>query len=262
MKYSDLPNYFPRSINESLFDGYVEKWSMTQAERCTLIMLLSKIKPECAIEIGTAQGGSLSAISRFSKKVYTLDSNPIWHDRLAEKFPNVEPITGKSQITLKPLLERLQAGDVNLEFVLIDGDHSRDGVKQDIEILLEFRPTKLLYVVMHDSFNPDVRQGITDANWAVSPYVHCVELDFVPGAFHSRPDIYREMWGGFALALLLPVEREGDLVIQAYHALQFQTMLPHSVHHRQGLYHVRFLRALRRGLGIVKSASRQMLRSV
>jgi hypothetical protein len=84
---------------------------------------------------------------------------------------------------------------------------------------------------MHDSFNPDCRQGMADASWAASPYVHFVELDFVPGVFQSRPDFfYRQMWGGFALALLLPVERKGHLNMHAQQDALFHIALPHSVH--------------------------------
>lgn len=195
---------------------------MTEAERCTLIMLLNEIKPECAIEIGTYKGGSLSVLSRFSKKVYTLDIDPTFSTQFGKNFLNVEFITGPSQETLPPLLQRLQETGIGIDFVLIDGDHSRNGVKRDIENLLKYHPIRPLYVIMHDSFNPGCRQGMIEANWSVNPYVHFVELDFVPGQLSSSADFYRQMWCGFALALLLPVERKGEPNIQRSGELSYR----------------------------------------
>jgi hypothetical protein len=50
-------------IHETLFSRYLPHWHMVTAERCALITLLDAIKPECAIEIGTAQGGQLDCNS-------------------------------------------------------------------------------------------------------------------------------------------------------------------------------------------------------
>ena len=241
---SNPPGRWPQSIADTLFGAYLPEWQMAEAERCALIMLLNERRPACAIEIGTAQGGSLSALARFSEKVYSLDVNPACREQLGPKFSNAEFITGKSQKTLPPLLDQLQQANGGLGLVLIDGAHSRDGVRQDIENLLHFRPTQLLYIVMHDSFNPECRRGILEAGWSKSPYVHFVELDFVPGILQSHPDRYREMWGGLALAILLPVERKGSLAVHANQELLFQTVLQHSIDHRRPDH--RLIRLVRR----------------
>jgi hypothetical protein len=68
-----------------------------------------------------------------------------------------------------------------LSFALVDGDHSTDGVRKDIDNLLRFRPRIPLYIVMHDSLMPECRAGLEQANWAANPHVHAVELDFVSG---------------------------------------------------------------------------------
>lgn len=219
------------SINEALFGEYMQEWYMTEAERCTLIMLLQQIQPECSLEIGTYRGGSLSVLSRFSRHVYTLDIDPTCRDLHGARFQNVDFVIGPSRKTLPPLLERLQASRARLEFILIDGDHSRDGVRSDVEIVLRLKPIRPLFIVMHDSFNPACRQGIAEAPWASNPHVHFVELDFVPGRFISdRSKLYREMWCGFALALLLPDERAGALTIHRNEELMFQRVWEQSVH--------------------------------
>lgn len=231
--HSNWLDHVPQNIRQLLFADYMPEWLMSDAECCALITLLAQTSPECAIEIGTAQGGSLSVLARFAKKVYSLDVNPNCREQLGHCFSNVEFITGKSQKTLPLLLEQVQAEKLGLGFVLIDGDHSRRSVKQDIENLLFYRPSQPLYVVLHDSFNPECRQGMVEADWARSPYVHFVELDFVTGTLLSWPERYREMWGGLAVALLLPWERRGELRIHANQELLFQTVLQHSISHRR-----------------------------
>jgi hypothetical protein len=76
-----------------------------------------------------------------------------------------------------------------------------------IEMIITYRLLQSLDVILHDSFNPECRQGMLEANWAMSPYVYSVEIDFVSGVFQSQPEHYREMWGGLAVAQLQPHER-------------------------------------------------------
>lgn len=222
----------PQNIEELVFysHGYSDRWEMTKAERCALIMLLQEIRPGCAIEIGTSQGGSLSAIAKFSQTTYTLDTDLGCRERLSPQYPHVDFITGRSQETLVPLLERLRTMGKHPDFILIDGDHSREGVKQDINNILKFRVTQPLYVLMHDSFNPDCRQGILHANWADNPHVHFLELDFVTGVLHTHAEFYRQMWGGLALAALLPHERQKELRISLEQEHLYQIVFKHSAH--------------------------------
>jgi hypothetical protein len=230
MRFRFSPEETPESIDQIIFQGFRKEWQMSAAERCALIMLLEQIRPECAIEIGTAQGGSLSVLSHFANKVYSLDVDPTCRDRLDREFTNVEFIIGRSQDTLSPLLRRLQESGTQIGLILIDGDHTAEGLRQDIELVIVLKPTQPLFIVMHDSFNPDCRAGILGANWESSPYVHLVEVDFVPGIFNSYQEVFRQMWGGLALAIMLARERKNELKIQASQELLFRTVLPHSVH--------------------------------
>lgn len=227
MKEDIREKKLPANLQEAFFGEYISEWYMTDAERSCLIMLQRELRPAVSIEIGTFNGGSLSVLSRFSKQVYTLDIDPTSRERFGERFPNVEFITGRSQETLPPLLSRLMNAHVPIEFVLIDGDHSRSGVRDDIDHLLTYRPVNPLFVVMHDSFNPDCRQGMHEARWSHSPYVHSVELDFVPGRLSRFEDGTLQMWCGFALALMLPIERSKPLEIHANEELLFHTISDH-----------------------------------
>jgi SAM-dependent methyltransferase len=206
------------------------EWQMESSEQLALLALVQNLRPECAVEVGSRYGGSLQILSRYAKRVISCDIDPTCRERLGKANPNVEFVTGRSQATLPGVMKRLQEESAKVGLILIDGDHTAQGVKGDIEALLEYVPGCPVYVIVHDSFNPDVRQGIRTARWAESPYVHCVEMDFVPGVIHQGGEAHREMWGGFALAVWLPVKREGKLVISARKDRLFRAVFRHSVH--------------------------------
>lgn len=219
---------------ERRFDPRGDDWWMTDAERLALTGLLSQIRPALAIEIGVFRAGSLTPIARFADKVYALDIDPSCQARFHDKFTNVEFVTGDAAETLPTLLTRLQATRAPLGFILLDAEHSRDGVRRDIDNILRYVPERPLYVLMHDSFNPECRRGMREAAWAANPHVHLVELDFVPGRFVTREeDGFRQMWCGFALAVLLPERRAGKLVIHENESLMFQTVRRRSVYRYQ-----------------------------
>ena len=127
-------------------------------------------------------------------------------------------------------MERLATEGAEVGFILIDGDHSAAGVQGDIRALLKYQPRCPMFVVMHDSFNPHVREGIRTAPWSENLYVHAVELDYLPGILTLDPDAYREMWGGFALAVFLPEPRSGPLTVTARMELLHRTVYRRSAH--------------------------------
>lgn len=116
--------------------------------------------------------------------------------------------------------------DEEIGFVLIDGDHSEDGVFRDIETVLTYQPKDDLYVLMHDSFNPACRRGMKRVDWASYPHVHWIDYDFVPGFLNSVPGYEDEMWCGFALAYLKAEPRNGDLPQDELLARQYEALLP------------------------------------
>ena len=211
------------------FDLPLDEWQMTLAERCTLATLVRAVAPAHAIEVGTARGGSLAVIARFAGRVYSIDHDPACAERLALRHANVEFLTGPSAALLPALLDRLAAAGAPLAFALIDGSHSREAVRGDIEALLSYRPIVPLHVLIHDSFHPACRQGILSARWAENPYVHAVDLDLIPGSLHADPRWYRQLFDGFAAALLLPTERTGPLVIRRSRQLEYDALLLRSI---------------------------------
>jgi hypothetical protein len=209
-KHSPLPSFY-----EEVFPN---PWMMSIWEKHSLISLLSVLKPEAAIEIGNADGGSLQVLYKMVPQVFALDINEEVHRVLKLQFPKAHFHTGVSWELLPGLLNQLAEKQVKLGFILIDGDHTAEGVKKDIETILNnYTPVCRLVILFHDSFNPECRKGILAVNWEACPYVHSVDVDYVPGTYvddvQQNKKQPKTMWGGFSLALLEPFTRNQPLVI-------------------------------------------------
>ena len=215
------------------FENLVCYWQMTRCEKYAFNALLEHIKPEVAIEIGTYKGGSLQIISKHAQKVYSIDISDEYKADLQDKFDNVDFSYGDSKELIPKTFKRIADSGKKVEFVLIDGDHTTEGVKSDIESVLQYRPESDMYIVFHDSFHPKSRKGIVKANWNVSKYVHYVEVDYIPGVFHHKrldkaPP--RSMFGGLCVALLKPEPRKGELVIHQSQKSLYNAMYRNSIH--------------------------------
>jgi hypothetical protein len=209
-KYAPLPSFY-----EEVFPN---PWMMSVWEKHTFISLLSILKPEAAIEIGNASGGSLQVLHKMVPEVFALDINEEVHRVLKPQFPEVHFHMGVSWEILPGLLKQLTEKQVKLGFILIDGDHSAEGVKKDIETILNnYKPVCRMVILFHDSFNPECRKGILAVNWKACPYVHLVDVDYVPGTYVDDVQQNKQqpntMWGGFSLALLEPFARKNELII-------------------------------------------------
>jgi hypothetical protein len=217
----------------TLEPGFDLHWQMTNCERLALIALLKRLQPILSIEVGTYLGGSLQVLSRFSESVISVGIDPGVATRLAGKFSNVEFRSGNSTELLPHLVQELNEQKRPVGFILVDGDHSEWGVRRDIDVLLDLQPQRETTLIFHDSFNPDCRRGMRTANWTKSPFVHHVELDFIPGVYHYVPHDTAEpntMWGGFACAVLLPDKRSIPLVVRESQVHLFEAIKRGSSH--------------------------------
>jgi hypothetical protein len=218
----------PITLESYLYEAEISRhWHMQASERSAIMHLLEKTKSDISIEIGTFMGGSLRPIAAASRHVYTFDID----DRSFDGLPNVSFIAGNSADTVPPLLEEIGSSEREINFILIDGDHSEDGVRCDIVNCITYKPkTRPTIIVMHDSSNPVVRKGISEAPWADSPYVHEVNLDFIPGVLYDREDLKGQIWGGLATAVLSPNPRQDGLrVIRPFQA-SLDAMIAKSIY--------------------------------
>ena len=175
-------------------------WQMTAGERCALEGLISQLKPETAIEIGTAEGGSLRCIAAHAGTVHSFDLVEPQID--LSGVSNAVIHTGDSHAALPAELARLTAEGTNVEFALVDGDHTVEGVRQDIEDLLSSPAIGRSMILIHDTANNLVRSGIEAVDYAAHTKVRVVDLDFVPGYLVKTEVFHHEKWGGLGLLIV------------------------------------------------------------
>lgn len=203
-------------VTDILFPNVIQdNWQMMQWEKIALTGILARVRPRGAIEIGVYYGGSLSLAAQFCETIIAIDIDPAVNERF-KRPENAEVWISPSTEAVPRAFARFDELGIPVNYVLIDADHSAAGVKRDIELVLAYVPKAPMFIVMHDSGNPDTRRGILAADWASSPHVHFVDVDFVPGQIieHAVTENRGEIWGGLALAMLLPEPRGGALDVR------------------------------------------------
>ena len=206
-------------LDDILFPGVqTTNWQMLFSERLALTGLLARVRPRYSLEIGTYYGGSLTLIAQFSDRVWAVDVDPEVPARFRVP-PNVDIRIGPPEELVEGVLTELEAKGVALNFILIDADHSSEGVRRDIETVIHrpVPPREPCFILMHDSGNPACRKGIMTANWEECPYVQLVELDFVAGQIieHTVTEDRGEVWGGLAMAYISPRPRQHPFAVHA-----------------------------------------------
>ncbi len=173
-------------------------WQMSLGERAAVEGVLTQLKPALAIEIGSMQGASLRRIAHHAHEVHSFDLNP---PTLAVP-DNVTLHTGDSHELLPRFLGELAQQERNVDFVMVDGDHSAAGVRRDLEDLLNSEATGRTLILIHDTTNEEVRRGLDAVHFDAWPKVRYVELDWVPGQLFSEENLRDELWTGLGLALV------------------------------------------------------------
>jgi len=175
---------------------------MSYGEQAALTGILSALKPRLALELGTFRGGSLGPIAAYSGEVHTFDL--VSH--VTESLPNVTYHIGDSRITLPRVLSELAEAQRHIDFVLVDGDHSRAGVEADMTNLLHSPALSTTVILLHDCANEGVREGARNAILSADGLAYA-DLSFVaPPARWASP--LSESWGGLGIVV---VDRPGEL---------------------------------------------------
>ena len=96
----------------------------------------------------------------------------------------------------------------NADFILVDGDHTADGVQRRRRgPALNRLRWAARWIVLHDTLNDEVRRGITAAGAEGRPEVALRDLDFVGGHLSIAGEYENHLWGGLGLIL---VDRDGE----------------------------------------------------
>jgi hypothetical protein len=182
----------------NLFDR--SEWQMAAGERAAIEGVLAQLKPALAIELGTAQGGSLRSISAHSAEVHSFDFDP----QVSDVPDHVTLHRGDSHELLPRLLRRLEQEGRSVDFALVDGDHSASGVRRDVHDLLSSSAVQQTVILVHDTGNEEVRAGLAEIDFDGFGKVAYVDLSFVDLA---RPNgVLREHWGGLGVVV---ADRDG-----------------------------------------------------
>jgi hypothetical protein len=184
---------------------------MRYGERCALEGILARLKPRVSIEIGTAGGGSLYHVAAASEEVHSFDIDQ-GVTRLAWHFDNVEFHIGDSSELLAKTLQTLHKRGKQVDFALVDGDHSANGVRRDAQTLLNSDACTQTVVLFHDAANDDVRAGLEAMRLPEHPRVALAHLDFVPGYLVESGPRRFQIWNGLALVILDDQNRSPALV--------------------------------------------------
>jgi hypothetical protein len=183
-------------VTLEIFDDAL--WQMSLGERAAVEGVLAQIEPELAIEIGSMEGACLRRIAAHAKEAHSFDLHP-------PSLPmpdNVTLHTGDSHELLPAFLAKLAAQDRNVDLVVVDGDHSPEGVRRDVEDLLDSTSVARTAILIHDTANERVRQGLDAIHFAAWPKVAHVELDWVPGQLFAESALRNELWYGIGLVLV------------------------------------------------------------
>jgi hypothetical protein len=191
-------------------------WQMSLGERAAIEGVLAQVQPRLAVEIGSAEGACLRRIAVHAEKVHSFDLDP----PSIELPSNVTLHTGDSHELLPPFLAGLAAGGGNVDFVIVDGDHSAEGVRQDLEDLLDSPALARSVILIHDTVNERVRRGVDAVRFSAWPKVTHVELDWIPGFLFAEPALRNELWYGLGLVLVDSshlASDNGQVYEQRYH---------------------------------------------
>jgi len=173
-------------------------WQMSLGERAAVEGVLAQLEPARAIEIGSAQGACLRRIAAHAGEVHSFDLTP----PIGELPGNVIRHTGDSHELLPAFLAQLASQSRTVDFVLVDGDHAPAGVRQDVEDLLDSTALAQTVILIHDTANQRVRQGLDAVRFAAWPKVTHVELDWIPGQLFAESALRNELWYGLGLVVL------------------------------------------------------------
>jgi hypothetical protein len=183
-------------VTLDLFDDPI--WQMAFGERAAIEGLLSATRPALAIEVGTAEGACLRRMALHAGEVHSFD---LIEPSIPDLPQNVVLHTGDSHVLLPQVLAELAAAGRTVGFALVDGDHSADGVRQDVEALLNSPAVADCVIVTHDTGNEHVRAGLDAVPYGAYPKVAHVDLDFVPGHL-GRDRFPGELWYGLGLIVV------------------------------------------------------------
>ena len=198
--YAPTPDNRPAPLDSEMLPLAGDAgWQMSFGERAAFEGVLAQVRPRLAVEIGTAEAGSLERIAAYSEEVHSID---LTHEPVTRALPgHVTLHTGSSSELLPPLLASFAGAGRSVDFALVDGDHSYEGVRADLLTLLASPAVRHAVILVHDTTNAEVRAGVESVGLEGYEQVSYVELDFVPGYIYREGTASGAAWGGIGLVI-------------------------------------------------------------
>ena len=135
---------------------------------------------------------------------------------------------GKSHDIIHNVIKEIESKNGKLNFILVDGDHSKNGVKKDLECILSHNFKRPLTVILHDSFNPQCRSGMKSVEYKKYNFIEHIDLDYIHGCFSPNKN-YKEMWGGFAIISINPKIKKSSSKINQSQEMLYNTIYRNSI---------------------------------
>ena len=177
--------------------------------------LLKEVKENgssIVLEIGTAAGGTLYLFSRFleSQKIITIDLDARAHAEQSQKAKlfklfgpgkRIYPLRGDSHDpeTIEEVTRILGTDEV--DFLFIDGDHSYEGVRKDLEVYGDFVRRGGI-IAFHDIANPNL--GVKKF-WNEIKHRYVSKEIIAPTcemSLYARSSVEKRGWGGIGILRL------------------------------------------------------------
>src|SRR5207248_2955532 len=149
----------------------------------------------------------LERLQAHAAEVHALDLVALAPD-VAARFPDVVFHIGDSHELLPQVLASFTENERNVDFVLVDGDHSTEGVRRDLVNLLASTALGSSIILIHDTMNDFVRAGVETALAGQHGRATYIDLDFVPGYMVREGPFRHELWGGLGLVVVSPDDAE------------------------------------------------------
>ena len=149
----------PETFAANIFDVPAQ---MEMSERLLLVALIIGLQPENVLEIGVSHGGSsaliVHAMDCIGKgQLFGIDPEPQVSDELAQSIAHRNHVfRGRSPMAISAIAQKANAP---FDFAFIDGDHSNQGVVDDIEGVLTYLADSA-YLLLHDAYFYEVREAI------------------------------------------------------------------------------------------------------
>ena len=186
---------------------------MSLGERAALEGVLSQVRPRLALEIGTAEGGSLARIAAHSEEVHSIDL-------VRCPAPQPDHVTlhvGDSRERCRPYWGASPPRAGRSTSRSSTATTPAPGCARTSSTC-SARPRSPHGDRPHDTFNGEVRAGITDVDFASYPDVALVELDMTGGYMARSGPFAGQLWGGIGLVIVdAEAERREGLYNQYLH---------------------------------------------